>query len=43
MASFDAVLGDKPDQKDRLREDVDGRAAGLVAIDSLGARPTYEP
>ena len=27
MASFDAVLGDKPNQKDRLREDVNGRAA----------------
>ncbi|MDT9682769.1 malate synthase A [Streptomyces sp. TRM76323] len=41
MASFDAVLGDRPNQKDRLREDVDVRAADLIAVDSLDARPTY--
>ncbi|MDX3691459.1 malate synthase A [Streptomyces europaeiscabiei] len=41
MASFDAVLGDKPNQKDRLREDVDVKAADLIAVDSLEARPTY--
>ncbi|MBK3638695.1 malate synthase A, partial [Streptomyces sp. MBT97] len=42
MASFDAVLGDRPNQKDRLREDVDVKAADLIAVDSLEARPTYE-
>ncbi|MDQ8705501.1 malate synthase A [Streptomyces sp. LHD-70] len=42
MASFDAVLGDKPNQKDRLREDVDVKAADLIAIDSLDAKPTYD-
>lgn len=41
MESFDRVLGDKPNQKDRLREDVDVKAADLIAIDSLDARPTY--
>ncbi|AKZ59012.1 malate synthase A [Streptomyces ambofaciens ATCC 23877] len=41
MESFDKVLGDKPHQKDRLREDVDVRAADLIAIDSLDAKPTY--
>ncbi|MEU9267108.1 malate synthase A [Streptomyces sp. NPDC048251] len=41
MASFDAVLGDRPNQKDRLREDVDVKAADLIAVDSLEARPTY--
>ncbi|MFF4884968.1 malate synthase A [Streptomyces nigra] len=39
--SFDKVLGDKPHQKDRLREDVHVEAADLIAIDSLDARPTY--
>ncbi|MFJ7995678.1 malate synthase A [Streptomyces sp. NPDC096310] len=42
MASFDAVLGDRPNQKDRLREDVSVAAGDLIAIDSLDARPTYE-
>ncbi|MFI6285171.1 malate synthase A [Streptomyces sp. NPDC051018] len=42
MASFDAVLGDRPHQKDRLREDVTVAAADLIAVDSLDARPTYE-
>ncbi|MFJ8942004.1 malate synthase A [Streptomyces sp. NPDC102395] len=42
MESFDKVLGDRPHQKDRLREDVDVRAADLIAIGSLDARPTYE-
>ncbi|MGA4845801.1 malate synthase A [Streptomyces sp. G5(2025)] len=42
MKSFDAVLGDKPNQKDRLREDVRVSAADLIAIDSLDAKPTYE-
>ncbi|MEV8087413.1 malate synthase A [Streptomyces nigra] len=41
MESFDQVLGDKPHQKDRLREDVHVEAADLIAIDSLDARPTY--
>jgi malate synthase len=40
-ASFSAVLGDRPHQKDRLREEVDVRAADLLAIDSLEARPTF--
>ncbi|MFG2115281.1 malate synthase A [Streptomyces sp. NPDC048718] len=42
MASFDAVLGDKPNQKDRLREDVHVTAPELVDIASLDARPTFE-
>ncbi|WP_399932013.1 malate synthase A [Streptomyces kanamyceticus] len=42
MSSFDAVLGDKPNQKDRLREDVHVSAADLIAIDSLDAKPTYD-
>ncbi|OSZ57325.1 malate synthase A, partial [Streptomyces pharetrae CZA14] len=41
MESFDKVLGDKPHQKDRLREDVDVKAEDLIAIDSLDARPSY--
>ncbi|WP_338932408.1 malate synthase A [Streptomyces netropsis] len=41
-ASFDAVLGDRPHQKDRLREDVHVRAEELIAVDSLEAKPTYE-
>jgi malate synthase len=40
-ASFDAVLGDRPHQKDRLREDVRVTAAELIDIASLDARPTY--
>ncbi|ADI06062.1 malate synthase [Streptomyces bingchenggensis BCW-1] len=39
-ASFDAVLGDKPNQKDRLREDVQVTAAELINIASLDAKPT---
>ncbi|MDX3457626.1 malate synthase A [Streptomyces sp. ME02-8801-2C] len=42
MASFDAVLGDRPNQKDRLREDVHVEAADLIAVDSLKASPTYD-
>ncbi|MFF2010991.1 malate synthase A [Streptomyces sp. NPDC058195] len=42
MASFDAVLGEKPHQKDRLREDVSVAAGDLIAIDTLDARPTFE-
>ena len=41
-ASFDAVLGDRPNQKDRLREDVHVTAAELIDVASLDARPTYE-
>ncbi|MBQ1120033.1 malate synthase A [Streptomyces smyrnaeus] len=43
-ASFDAVLGERPHQKERLREDVEGavKASDLIAIDSLEARPTFE-
>ncbi len=42
MESFDAVLGDKPNQRDRLREDVRVAAGDLIAVDSLDAKPTYE-
>ncbi len=42
LASFDAVLGDKPNQKDRLREDVSVAPGDLIAIDTLDARPTYD-
>ncbi|THA64194.1 malate synthase A [Streptomyces sp. A0958] len=42
MASFDAVLGEKPNQKERLREDVSVAAGDLIAIDTLQAKPTYE-
>ncbi|MFE2475659.1 malate synthase A [Streptomyces sp. NPDC001194] len=42
MASFDAVLGEKPNQKERLREDVSVAPGELIAIDSLDAKPTYE-
>ncbi|MFC4498023.1 MULTISPECIES: malate synthase A [Streptomyces] len=41
MESFDKVLGDRPNQKDRLREDVHVEAADLIAVDSLEASPTY--
>ncbi|MCW5253202.1 malate synthase A [Streptomyces sp. SHP 1-2] len=41
MESFDKVLGERPHQKDRLREDVDVSAADLLAVDSLDAVPTY--
>ncbi len=41
MASFDAVLGDRPNQKERLREDVSVAPGDLIAIDSLDAVPTY--
>ncbi|OON81647.1 malate synthase A [Streptomyces tsukubensis] len=42
MKSFDAVLGDRPNQKERLREDVSVAAGDLIAVDSLDAKPTYE-
>ncbi|WP_225845990.1 malate synthase A [Streptomyces sp. HPF1205] len=41
-ASFDAVLGERPHQKDRLREDVHVTAEQLIDIASLDARPTFE-
>ncbi|MBM9506990.1 malate synthase A [Actinacidiphila acididurans] len=41
-ASFDAVLGERPHQKDRLREDVQVAAAQLIDIASLDARPTFD-
>ncbi|GGR97675.1 malate synthase [Streptomyces aureoverticillatus] len=42
MESFDKVLGDRPNQKDRLREDVSVAPGDLIAIDSLDAKPTYD-
>ncbi|MEU8529981.1 malate synthase A [Streptomyces sp. NPDC048629] len=42
MASFDAVLGDRPNQKDRLREDVHVEGPELIDIASLDAKPTYD-
>ncbi|MEV7481187.1 malate synthase A [Streptomyces halstedii] len=42
MASFDAVLGDKPNQKDRLRDDVSVAAGDLIAVDTLDAKPSYD-
>ncbi|MER5278638.1 malate synthase A [Streptomyces sp. NPDC002809] len=42
LASFDAVLGEKPNQKERLREDVSVAAGDLIAIDTLDAEPTYD-
>lgn len=42
MASFDAVLGERPNQKERLREDVSVAAGDLIAIDTLHAKPTYD-
>ncbi|MFJ6985549.1 MULTISPECIES: malate synthase A [unclassified Streptomyces] len=42
LESFDRVLGDRPHQKDRLREDVHVTAADLLAVDSLEAQPTYD-
>ncbi|MET8975227.1 malate synthase A [Streptomyces sp. NPDC004539] len=42
LESFDKVLGEKPNQKERLREDVRVEAADLIAIDSLDAKPTYD-
>ncbi|MFR9722068.1 malate synthase A [Streptomyces sp. MS19] len=41
-ASFDAVLGDRPHQKDRLRDDVRVTAAELLDIGSLDASPTCD-
>ena len=42
MASFDAVLGDRPNQKDRLREDVDvdGRRPDRRRLSTPGRRTT---
>jgi malate synthase len=41
-ASFDAVLGERPHQKERLREDVRVTAAELTDVASLAARPTLD-
>ncbi|MGW4299402.1 malate synthase A [Streptomyces sp. NPDC004646] len=41
LESFDKLLGDRPHQKDRLREDVRVTAADLLAVGALEARPTY--
>ncbi|GAB2588867.1 malate synthase A [Streptomyces capparidis] len=38
--AFDAVLGDRPHQKERLREDVEVTAGQLLDVASTGARPT---
>ncbi|MER6911927.1 malate synthase A [Streptomyces sp. NPDC000594] len=40
LASFDAVLGERPHQKDRLREEVSVAPGDLIALDTLDARPT---
>ncbi|HWM37031.1 MAG TPA: malate synthase A, partial [Streptomyces sp.] len=39
--SFDAVLGDRPNQKERLREEVSVTAAELIAVETADAKPTY--
>ncbi|GGO92514.1 malate synthase A [Wenjunlia tyrosinilytica] len=41
-ASFDAVLGERPHQKDRLREDVHVTADQLLDVASTGAHPTAQ-
>ncbi|MGK5640754.1 malate synthase A [Streptomyces sp. URMC 126] len=41
-AAFDAVLGERPHQKQRLREDVHVTAEQLVALDTMEAKPTFE-
>ncbi|KRV51312.1 malate synthase [Wenjunlia vitaminophila] len=41
-ASFDAVLGDRPHQKERLREEVRVTAAQLLDVASAGAKPTAD-
>ena len=40
MAVFDGVLGDRPDQKDRLREEVDVTAADLLDLTVADGRVT---
>ncbi|MFI0815087.1 malate synthase A [Streptomyces sp. NPDC021098] len=40
--SFDAVLGERPHQKDRLREDVRVTAGELIDIASVDAKPTFD-
>ncbi|MFD8948289.1 malate synthase A [Streptomyces xanthophaeus] len=39
---FDGVLGDRPDQRDRTREDVEVTAADLLSVRRSGARPSQE-
>ncbi|MEU5125014.1 malate synthase A [Streptomyces mobaraensis] len=41
-AAFDAVLGDRPHQKHRLREDVHVTAGQLLALGTTEAKPTFE-
>ncbi|MFI0738926.1 malate synthase A [Streptomyces sp. NPDC021100] len=41
-AAFDAVLGDRPHQKHRLREDVRVTAGQLLALGTTEAKPTFE-
>ena len=41
-AEFDAVLGDRPNQLDRLREDVHVDAAQLLDIGSIGGEVTFD-
>lgn len=40
--AFDAVLGDRPHQKHRLREDVHVTAGQLLALGTTEAKPTFE-
>ncbi len=40
IAEFDAVLGDKPNQVDRQRDDVDVSAEDLLAVDQTGGSIT---
>ncbi|MER7764322.1 malate synthase A [Streptomyces sp. NPDC097619] len=39
---FDGVLGERPDQRDRTRDEVSVTAADLLAVRRAGARPTPE-
>jgi malate synthase len=41
-AAFGAVLGDRPHQKHRLREEVEVTAGQLLDVASTDARPTYD-
>ncbi|MET9606967.1 malate synthase A [Streptomyces sp. NPDC006512] len=39
---FDGVLGDRPDQRERTREDVEVTAADLLSVRRTAAPPTHE-
>ncbi|MFF2197660.1 malate synthase A [Streptomyces sp. NPDC058157] len=39
---FDGVLGDRPDQRERTREDVEVTGADLLSVRRIGAPPTAE-